>query len=347
MLDAVSDRRVLDTGPQPDVRKNMANPSSGHFWQALGTFRKDLIIVLRRVTHHLPHIENEFVADLLMKEVAHGIHKYFPWLPPAIWNRERLAIFPHDPVPDGALASLLRQPRIFLDSHRLKAPSHRHRIAMSAACGNNRAPRDRVPSGICPLDLGFSHGPLLSVLRCSVASRRSTHGVGGRKALSCRPDQQQSVEPWTPKQFHLPTFLNLRTPAQTVPLIVSKPADVELIHFGGHLTLWGGGIHHAEIKIEVNPFQWTVTRVRMFLFQSVRRMGRIVRWYLTAVPDIAVRPPSHFGRGAGFELSGFSLHAGAFCQPHARGSPQRLCRYIVRPALSNERLSVNESGQPP
>ena len=33
------------------------------------------------------------------------------------------------------------------------------------------------------------------------------------------------------------------------------------------------------------------------------------------------------------------------CHPHQRDSLERLCRYIARPALSNERLSVNERGQ--
>ena len=33
------------------------------------------------------------------------------------------------------------------------------------------------------------------------------------------------------------------------------------------------------------------------------------------------------------------------CQAHERDSLERLCRYIARPALSNERLSVNDRGQ--
>ena len=45
------------------------------------------------------------------------------------------------------------------------------------------------------------------------------------------------------------------------------------------------------------------------------------------------------------QLSGFSLHAGTRCQAHERDSLERLCRYIARPALSNERLSVNDRGQ--
>ena len=44
-------------------------------------------------------------------------------------------------------------------------------------------------------------------------------------------------------------------------------------------------------------------------------------------------------------LSGFSLHAGTVCEAHDRDSLERLCRYIARPAVSNERLSVNDRGQ--
>ena len=45
------------------------------------------------------------------------------------------------------------------------------------------------------------------------------------------------------------------------------------------------------------------------------------------------------------QLSGFSLHAGTRCRAHERDSLERLCRYIARPALSNERLSVNDRRQ--
>ena len=45
------------------------------------------------------------------------------------------------------------------------------------------------------------------------------------------------------------------------------------------------------------------------------------------------------------QLSGFSLHAGTVCEAHERDALERLCRYIARPALSNERLSVNDRRQ--
>ena len=43
--------------------------------------------------------------------------------------------------------------------------------------------------------------------------------------------------------------------------------------------------------------------------------------------------------------SGFSLHAGLSCRGHERQKLERICRYISRPSLSEERLSVNGKGQ--
>ena len=42
---------------------------------------------------------------------------------------------------------------------------------------------------------------------------------------------------------------------------------------------------------------------------------------------------------------GFSLHAGVRCAADDRQSLEQLCRYITRPAISNERLSINRQGQ--
>ncbi len=41
---------------------------------------------------------------------------------------------------------------------------------------------------------------------------------------------------------------------------------------------------------------------------------------------------------------GFSLHAGVRCEADDRQGIEQLCRYITRPAISNERLSVNREG---
>lgn len=52
---------------------------------------------------------------------------------------------------------------------------------------------------------------------------------------------------------------------------------------------------------------------------------------------------SNFGLVA--KNSGFSLHAGTATAGHERGKIEKLCRYIARPAVALERLSVNANGQ--
>jgi hypothetical protein len=42
---------------------------------------------------------------------------------------------------------------------------------------------------------------------------------------------------------------------------------------------------------------------------------------------------------------GFSLHAAVRCGAHQRKELERLCRYITRPAIANERLERNPAGQ--
>ena len=42
--------------------------------------------------------------------------------------------------------------------------------------------------------------------------------------------------------------------------------------------------------------------------------------------------------------SGFSLHAGVACKAHERDKLEQICRYIARPAVSEERLSINDQG---
>ena len=51
------------------------------------------------------------------------------------------------------------------------------------------------------------------------------------------------------------------------------------------------------------------------------------------------------GHGLVVKASGFSLHAGVSCKAEERKKLERLCRYIARPAISEERLSVNQKGQ--
>ena len=42
---------------------------------------------------------------------------------------------------------------------------------------------------------------------------------------------------------------------------------------------------------------------------------------------------------------GFSLNAAVVCQPHQRGRLERLYRYVCRPAIALERLTLRGDGQ--
>ena len=60
---------------------------------------------------------------------------------------------------------------------------------------------------------------------------------------------------------------------------------------------------------------------------------RALRAARASSPDTATPPPNGV------------IGVGTRCQAHERDSLERLCRYIARPAVSNERLSVNDRGQ--
>jgi len=45
------------------------------------------------------------------------------------------------------------------------------------------------------------------------------------------------------------------------------------------------------------------------------------------------------------DIDGFSLHAAVRVEAHDRKRLEQLCRYITRPALSDERVQINVAGQ--
>lgn len=45
------------------------------------------------------------------------------------------------------------------------------------------------------------------------------------------------------------------------------------------------------------------------------------------------------------DIDGFSLHAAVRVEEHDRKRLEQLCRYITRPALSDERVQLNDAGQ--
>ncbi len=57
MLDATHDIGILDAGAEPNIGQDFPDLSGNEFCHALGRFGEDLIIVPRRVAHHLPDAE--------------------------------------------------------------------------------------------------------------------------------------------------------------------------------------------------------------------------------------------------------------------------------------------------
>ena len=47
---------------------------------------------------------------------------------------------------------------------------------------------------------------------------------------------------------------------------------------------------------------------------------------------------------SGAKVAGFSLHAGVAAKAYQRKKLERLCRYISRPAVSEQRLSLTSNG---
>jgi hypothetical protein len=63
---------------------------------------------------------------------------------------------------------------------------------------------------------------------------------------------------------------------------------------------------------------------------------------LTLQTVASEKPPHAPQRGV--NAHGFSLHAATRCDADQRDELERLCRYITRPAIANERLSRNNAG---
>ena len=45
------------------------------------------------------------------------------------------------------------------------------------------------------------------------------------------------------------------------------------------------------------------------------------------------------------KANGFSLHAGVATQAHERKKLERICRYVARPAVSEQRLTLTKDGR--
>jgi hypothetical protein len=66
-------------------------------------------------------------------------------------------------------------------------------------------------------------------------------------------------------------------------------------------------------------------------------------FYLTYTQTLPASTEGEYGQLA--NTSGFSLHAGVFANADEPEKLERLCRYISRPAISEQRLSMTQHGK--
>src|SRR5665213_2582327 len=105
MIDSFDDVRVLNAGPQPDVRQNLSDLPGDHVCHSVRALGQDLVVVVWGAAHHLPHPTDERVTDALMEEVTHRVDEYLARLFPIRRNVQRSWVLANHAVPNRALAA--------------------------------------------------------------------------------------------------------------------------------------------------------------------------------------------------------------------------------------------------
>ena len=93
---------------------------------------------------------------------------------------------------------------------------------------------------------------------------------------------------------------------------------------------------YADNKHGTSRFRWVKAPTSAELTQLTHTIAHRVGRYLERQSLLAPRAGN---------VAGFSLHAGVTARAHERAKLERLCRYIARPAVSTQRLSLTRNGQ--
>ncbi len=67
MRESIDHIRIFDAGAEPDIGKDIPDLSCDQLSHAFRSLREDLVIVVGRLAHDLPDIQNEGVTDSFMK----------------------------------------------------------------------------------------------------------------------------------------------------------------------------------------------------------------------------------------------------------------------------------------
>lgn len=131
-----------------------------------------------------------------------------------------------------------------------------------------------------------------------------------------------------------PTLMEMNRLTQKIGFRVARYlAKAKLIESDAENTYFADGVLGDN---EMNTHQGHSIQYRIAVGQN---RGKKV-FALSTLPSL---PEDKQGEALG-KVSGFSLHAGVAAKAYERSKLERLCRYISRPAVSEQRLSLTESG---
>jgi len=137
-------------------------------------------------------------------------------------------------------------------------------------------------------------------------------------------------------------FQPVRTPTQMEMNILTEKISFRVAHYLEKAKMIERDSENAYLADntlgdnEMNAHQGHSVQYRIAVGQNI---GKKV-FALSTLPPL---PEDTQGEILG-KVAGFSLHAGVVAKAHERSKLERLCRYISRPAVSEQRLSLTESG---
>ncbi len=120
--------------------------------------------------------------------------------------------------------------------------------------------------------------------------------------------------------------------SQRVARFLERRGILERDEDNSYLTLDG---------LEEDPLQDIHSHSVTYRVAIGPQKGRKV-FCLQTIPPQAEESP---GNARVAKLNGFSLHAGVAAKAHQRKKVERLCRYIARPAVAEQRLSLTPTGK--
>lgn len=184
-------------------------------------------------------------------------------------------------------------------------------------------------------------GAITLIQRFGSAANLNTHlhalALDGVYQTVGEDDAPRFIEATTPTQAQLQTLLD-----QIIRRIV------KLLTRQGHLIEEEGVTYLARTESidpdnALAPLQAAATTWRIAMGP---RAGRKVLSLQNTSPVGWVQPITSHRAKAKLcaDAQGFSLHAGVHCAANDRQGIEQLCRYITRPAIANERLSINREG---